>query len=274
MSANANYTWTLLCAILTRPGDGRLSNYILDPGHNLYCVDNDISFVEPVVRGMLYRTVNFCSAPFSILPLDTPLDPEVLQQFCLLDSHAILIAWIDDVIQKEKEYTQLFTEKERETLYQEDPDKSFTPTILFREGTLATLYLQFWQLQNAISLKLEEKKILTAGDLLQMLISLHEEKIGAYIYKSYNNTQPTPETKLQKATSRNQEQSMTSVQYHQACLGKIPTIEEIEKAQLFSPEKAKKEFLFTLLERNSHYASFKSTSQGTSLQANFRGPKQ
>ncbi len=269
LQANANYTWTLLCAILTRPGDGRLSNYILDPQNKLYCIDNDISFVEPVVKEMIFPTVNFCSAPFAILPLNTPLDSEVLQQFCELDSYAILDGWIGDVIQKEQEYTKLFTEQEQKRLYEEDPEKSFTPTILFREGTLATLHLQFWQLQNNIALSLTQDKVLTAGELLQMLISLHQEKIGSYIYKSYNNAQPTPETKLQKATSRNQQQSMTSVQYHQACLGKIPKIQEINQ-KFYSPENARKEFLFTVLEKNSHYVDFISNAEGTSIQANFQ----
>ncbi|MBA3237178.1 MAG: NACHT domain-containing protein [Parachlamydiaceae bacterium] len=273
VKANPNFTWTLLCAILTRPGDGRLSNYILDHEQNLHCVDNDISFVEPVVKEMLSRSVNFCSSPFCVLPLNTPLDLMVLQQFSSLDSLAILDAWINDVIQKEKEYIKLFTEEERKVLYQEDPINSFTPTILFREGTLATLYLQFWQLQNKIGLILKNNSIPTAGDLLKMMISLREENIGPYIHKSYNNMQPTPEKKLQKSTSRNQEHSMTSIQYQQVCLGKIPTLQEIEKARLYSPEKAKKEFLFTLLERSSHYASVKSNMQGTTLQANFQDLK-
>ncbi len=35
---------------MTRPGDGRPSNYVL--GHNFlpYCIDNDASFVEPVIE--------------------------------------------------------------------------------------------------------------------------------------------------------------------------------------------------------------------------------
>ncbi len=271
VEANANYTWTLLTTILTRPGDGRLSNYVLDHQHNLYCVDNDISFVEPVIRETLaiYRTVNFCSAPFAILPLDTPLDAETLRQFCALDSHAILDAWIDDVIEREKEYAKLFTEEECKTLFEEDADKSFTPTILFREGALATLYLQFWQLQNAISSSLMENKILTSGELLEMLISLRREKIGAYIFKSYNNGQATPEQRLQTATYRNQQQSMTSVQCHKACLGGIPSIEEIQGARRYSPENAKKEFLFMFLQRNSKYVVVTSDAQENSIQANF-----
>ena len=40
--------WTrmLLCAILTRPGDGSLSNYVVKD-QKIYCIDNDLSFVEP-----------------------------------------------------------------------------------------------------------------------------------------------------------------------------------------------------------------------------------
>jgi len=57
-------------------------------------------------------------------------------------------AWIEDVIAKEETYTKLFSKEEIADLFKEDEKKnSFTPTILFKEGALATLSLQFWQLQ-------------------------------------------------------------------------------------------------------------------------------
>ena len=105
----------LLCSILTRPGDGRFSNFIINNG-KLYSIDNDISFVEPVVSHMawsisgnpvLFRSLFYATST-------TLLDQEALQEFARLDRSAILDEWIEDVIQKEKEYTALFSEKERE----------------------------------------------------------------------------------------------------------------------------------------------------------------
>ncbi|MGZ3633332.1 MAG: putative nucleotidyltransferase substrate binding domain-containing protein, partial [Parachlamydiaceae bacterium] len=95
------WTWMLLSTILTHPGDGRVSNYIVG-GEKIYCIDNDISFVEPVVSSMWGRTVQFCSALFCLQSLETPLDPEVLEHFLALDAEAILDGWIEDVIQKEQ----------------------------------------------------------------------------------------------------------------------------------------------------------------------------
>ena len=265
---NSRFTWTLLCSILTRPGDGRLSNYILDDYQNIHCIDNDLSFVEPVVSSFLSRTVYFCCVLFCLFPLEAPLNRGVLQEFSNLDPYAIIEGWIDDLIQKEQEYIDLFTEDERKRLYEEDPNNAFIPTILFREGTIATLHFQFLRLQQIISLSLEKEKPLTIGDLLKELISLREESIGPYVYKSYLNTFESPEKKLQKATSRVQEKSMTSIQYHEACLGKIPSIKEIEQAKLFSIEEARKEFLCTIFEKNSSFVTLK--NQGTVIQANFK----
>lgn len=270
VSLNSRFTWAILCAILTRPGDGRLANYILDDNQNIHCVDNDLSFVEPVVSSFISRTVYFCCVLFCLFPLETPLDPEELQEFLALDAYAIVEGWIDDLIQKEREYVKLFTEQERKNLYEEDSKNAFIPTLLFREGTIATLHLQFLRLQQVIGISLEKKKPLTIGDLLKELVSLREESIGTYVYKSYQSTLASPEKKLQKATSRVQEKSITSLQYHEACLGKIPSIKEIEDTKLFSIEEARKEFLCTLFEKNSSFVTLKNHAQGTVIQANFK----
>ena len=261
------WTWMLLAAILTRPGDGRISNYVLN-NQQIYCVDNDISFVEPVISDWKgSRTVQFCSALFCLYPLDTRLDPEVLQEFVSLDGEAILDGWIEDVIAKEKEYTDLFSEEERKHLFEEDANNAFTPTILFREGTLAKLNLQFWRLQTLM----QRNSRLTAGDLLKELISLQEASIGVYVYKAYEKALCVPfPQRLAKATSRTHEASLTSVQYHQACLGKIPTHQEIEQAKLYSPSKAREEFFFTLLQRCSPHAGIRSHKSSTCIEASFQ----
>jgi len=55
-------------------------------------------------------------------------------------------------LQKKKHIQSCFQKEEIADLFKEDEKKnSFTPTILFKEGALATLSLQFWQLQNKIA---------------------------------------------------------------------------------------------------------------------------
>lgn len=235
---NQSYTWNLLCSILTHPGDGRFSNYIIDDTQNLFCLDNEYSFVELADQGK----VQFCSALFSSMPLETHLDQEVLKEFAALDIDAILLGWIEDVIRKEKEYMNLF---------HKSVEGDFTPTILFREGALATLYLQFWSLQNAIQQALDKKETVAAGDLLNELVSLTDESIGMLVHKAYDSYHEVSDAKkrLKKAIFRTTEEPLSSIQYCKA-LKIEPSIEKIEKQRCYSPEEAKKEILLILNHEN------------------------
>ena len=78
---SAQLTWACLCALLTLPGDGRFPNYVVEEGtQRIFCVDNDISFVEPVTQNFFYRyTTHFSSALFCLN--SKPLNPEVLEAF-------------------------------------------------------------------------------------------------------------------------------------------------------------------------------------------------
>ena len=240
------WTWLLLCAILTRPGDGRLSNYIADTAdkNRIYCIDNDYSFVEPVVKGSLFQDqkVHFHSTLFCLDNMQ--LDREVLRTFCTLDIELILQEWMDDVIKKESEYLNLFSEQERSELYRQKPNEGFTPTILFRPGALATLNMQFWQLQTYLTAN--PYADLTPGHLLKQLIRITEDftvvPIGGHVDAAYRNRRAeTLSQSLRLGMSMHPEESMTSSQYHQAALGKVPTAGEIEKKE-FSPAEAIKEF--------------------------------
>ncbi|MBA3238137.1 MAG: tetratricopeptide repeat protein [Parachlamydiaceae bacterium] len=77
-------------------------------------------------------------------------------------------------------------------------------------------------------------------------------------------------TRLKQSTSRIHEKSMKSIQYRATSQGKIPSIKEIELAELFSVKKARTEFLSTLFERNSSYVTMKSSDHGTMIEANFK----
>ncbi len=271
----AQWTWLVLCSILTRPGDGLLSNYLVTP-HSAYCIDNDISFVEPVTKEGFSQKINFCSALFCLFP-DKPLDRDVLKTFCSLDVDTILNGWIEDVITKETEYLNLFTKEELQRFYDEDPNNRFKATILFREGTLATLNLQFSRLQNSLISLLQKQQSPTPLDLLKQLINLRESPTlengaGTLVYKAYDKarTLPSVDDKLKQITARKQERSMTSMQSDVACLGKVPTWQEIEKLALFTPSKAREELMSTLLKRSADYITTGNIQGKKILRASFK----
>ena len=54
-------TRMLLNAICIRPGDGRASNFVVNDDQ-LYCIDNDVAFVEPIVRDVIFRVSFIISA--------------------------------------------------------------------------------------------------------------------------------------------------------------------------------------------------------------------
>ncbi|MBF5058757.1 putative nucleotidyltransferase substrate binding domain-containing protein [Candidatus Neptunochlamydia vexilliferae] len=242
-------TWNLLTTILTRPGDGRTSNYILNQG-KLHCIDNDIAFVAPIVKNWGRSTIHFCSVLFCIDP-QFKLHPEVVKDFLNLDPQLILTSWVKDLEAKEKEYTTLFTHKERQRLYNEDKDNQFTPTLLFREGEMATLCTQFKTLQQAL------KKPQTANTLLSHLVNLHKDDfstslIGPYIQKAYTFKSGSVETRLKKATGAREDRSKTTPQAMKATLGKIPKHEEIENHKLYTLEKAKQELIAFPMKGQGH----------------------
>lgn len=177
---NASYTWNLISAILTRPGKGNFSQYMIDNAGNLYCVDNSQCFVD-----LGENPSNFCAAPFSVLSLSTILDQNVLMQFTTLDVRSLLIGWIDTLIGKEKEYASLIKTKD--------------VCSLFRKGTVRNLYLQILSLQKGI---LQASGKMTAGDLLKLLTCPSNKFLGTQVYKAYDNHQiMDAEERLKKATS-------------------------------------------------------------------------
>jgi hypothetical protein len=156
------YTWLVLTSILTRLGDGKLSNYVfsnknglsaISDGLKIFCVDNDSSFVEPVTSVYFSKTINLCSSLFCLFPLSTELDVGVLKEFCQLDGSKLLNDWIDDIISRDELYGQMFTTAEQKDLFVLDEKRQFVSTILFKAGALGVLHYQFLKLQHVIELK-------------------------------------------------------------------------------------------------------------------------
>ncbi len=264
----ASLTRMLLLSTLTRPGDGRASNYIVN-AKEVYCIDNDVSFVEPVVKSKTSRQVKLSSILFCF---DRDwLHKEALQDFVRLNPDVILRAWMEELIQKEREYQSLFSEAERTRLYEEDPENRFTPTLLFKEGTIGTLYLQFHHLQNAIKEKGYE---LSGLDLLEALTTLgnrgETNLVGANVAKKYAQSFRYPTKKrLEKALAKSQEKSMTSSESMRAIFGKVPTVEEIERKQTFGLTKAREELYALALDQFLEGSSIVQRTGETVLRAPF-----
>ena len=237
-------TRMLLNAICIRPGDGRASNFIVN-NDQLFCIDNDVAFVEPIVRKGIFRNTNFCSILFCLE--NQLLDMEILQKFISIDTDLIFASWLKALVKKEELYIPLFVQEEKQ-LYEEDPENKFTPTILLPVGMITTLYTQIHILQQFLQHSLNYQ--LLSIDLLDKLITLKGEdgktsQIGGRIYKQYKDARSllSPEERLKKATNRQAEQSLTTKQSMNASLGKTPTIEEIQKRKKFSLKQAQKEFM-------------------------------
>ena len=54
-------TEMLFLGLLTRPGDAKASNFIYTDTNQVVSIDNDVSFVEPLVKTSTGQTVNFSS---------------------------------------------------------------------------------------------------------------------------------------------------------------------------------------------------------------------
>ena len=141
-------TRMLLNAICIRPGDGRASNFVVN-NDQLYCIDNDVAFVEPIVRNRMFRNTNFCSILFCLE--NQLLDIEILQKFISIDIDLIFESWLKALVKKEELYIPLFVQEEKQ-LYEEDPENKFTPTILLPAGMVTTLYTQIHILQQFYSI--------------------------------------------------------------------------------------------------------------------------
>ncbi|WP_213105564.1 hypothetical protein [Candidatus Protochlamydia amoebophila] len=271
-------TWACLCALLTRPGDGRFSNYVVEEEtQRIFCVDNDISFVEPVIHHFTGHKVHFSSALFC-LPAKYRLDSEVLQTFLYLDPNLILNSWLEDLIQKDEDYRalHLFTPKEEKILYEENPEDCFKGTILLRSGMVTNLLIQFYHLQDCLRQDLKNRKDFAPLDLLSYLINLrgsHKQTLDRWVYSKYkqaNASSLSPKQRLQQAIDRQVDISLTSAQADAATFGKPPTFEEIQEREEYSPEKAQSElFAFTLSRCTSHVA-FGTNKEGEWIEADFR----
>ncbi|WP_079979327.1 hypothetical protein, partial [Candidatus Protochlamydia sp. R18] len=271
-------TWACLCAVLTRPGDGRFSNYVVEEKtQRIFCVDNDVSFVEPVIHHSFGHKVHFSSALFC-LHAESHLDAEVLQAFLRLDPNLILKSWLEDLIQKDEAYRvlQLFTRDEEEQLYEENSEDRFKGRLLLRSGTVANLLVQFYHLQDCLRHDLTSKKKLIALNLLPYLVNLRgsqKQSLDRWVHPKYrqvNGSSLSPKQRLQQAIDRQVDKSLTSAQADAASFGKPPTFKEFYQREEYSPEKAQRELLAFTLSRYTPNVEFGTSEEGEWIEADFK----
>ncbi|PJD96745.1 MAG: hypothetical protein CK425_05220 [Parachlamydia sp.] len=247
---SSSFTWGCLLAILTKPGDGRFSNYLKERStERLVIIDEEMSFFEPLTcESQKKYQVHFTSALFCLHP--QPLDRSVLMQFIGLEPSLILESWMKELINIDRSYQdmQLFSQEEQARLYKD----GFKATLLLRSGVITTLLVQFYHLQDCLRHALESsEKELYPLDLLRFLITIREseKQSVSYVYNSYQaaSRQPFPKQRLACAVNRDIGISMTSLQADGISFGKLPSLQEILSREEYAPEKAQEElFLFAL----------------------------
>jgi len=268
----AQWTWLCLCSILTHPGDGRNSNYIVDKDDYIFCIDNDIAFVEPVTSSLVGKTINFGAAPFCYFE-ETILDRDTLEQFTKLDVEAILDAWVADLLNTEEGNG----DSQSRTLFcQEEMDQFkrgyvYKKHLLLREGTLAKLKLQFWYLRRYIKKVLRIKQTISALDLLKALVTLRgdvnfQSNVGGYVYQQYGKSfKERQQDRLNSVLSRTA--SLTQKDADKAHYGTVLTKEKVATAEEYRLEKAREELYISLVGKSINFNGIGSARQLKTLQA-------
>jgi hypothetical protein len=273
--ARRQWTWALLCTLLTKPADGRPDNYILTEDHRVICIDNDIAFAEPLLKKGLFTEIQFRSALFFALSDAVSLDDEVLQSFSRLNPHALLEGWIEDVLDREKQYLKLFDEDERSLLYKEDPDNRFKPTLLIQEGALSTLGMQFYYLQTYLADLLAHEASRSPLGLLNSLVSLRSEgtlnAVGKKIHAKYAKAAQVPfRERLKTALQSDFTHSLKTPLSDTACLGAVPTLDEIEKKRTYALETAQVELFSLFLHQYPGFVACGEERRGRFVQGSFK----
>lgn len=238
-------TWMLIRAVLLKPGDERGSNLIGDGRGCITCIDNDVALVEPIVKtGLMKSKVSFKT----LLPFlsDHPLDQDVIEDFLKIAPELFLHGWLNDLMHVERQYDSLFKPAELVDLYKKGEELSFTPSILFRKGAVASLYTQWVFLQELFR---NRTQVLYPLDLIKSIVTLDginqgKNEVGLKLYRSYDRAKRLklcPKDQLLKVTEEKTDQSVTNLEAMRASIGRTPTLTEVINREEFGPEKAVEE---------------------------------
>ena len=263
----AHWTWLCLCSLLTHPGDGRNSNYIVDSKRHIFCVDNDIAFVEPVTSGITGKVIHFGAAPFCYFT-ETILHPATLEQFSNLDAQAILDAWVEGLLKNEEangdsENRALFSQDEMNHF---EKDYIYKKHLLLREGTLAKLNLQFLRLQEFIKKTLPNKKEgIPALDFLNQLVTLRRDvnfqsTVGGYVHQEYRESfKQKQHNRLNWVLGRTA--SQTQKDADKAHYGAVITREKVISAKEYRLQRAREELYISLRGKSSNFKNLEPERQ-------------
>ena len=234
-------TWMLIRSVLIKPGDERASNFILDQNKEIYCHDNDVAFVVPLVRTGVIKRRPYLK---TILPFlsDLPLDRTVIAEFLNISPDPLFHAWLCDVRRMEQRYQRLFP-----TGVWENPPLlgkqkiAFTPTILVKEGSFAACYTQMRVLQEFFSSSTGEIHPL---EILKAVITLDKTllkpvHIGTRLYRCYVKGKKQalpPEGQLLHALDEKRNESITNEDALLASFERIPTLVEVKQRKETSVE--------------------------------------
>ncbi len=232
-AAKKQWTWAFLCALLTKPGDGRFSNYILAQDHKVYCVDNDISFAQLNVASLFRDPKHaFCSSLFLAVE-GVELDRDVLTEFVHLSPIKILDGWVGDLLKHKSAFEALFRYPgERARLYNHPNEHKFRVQLLLQEGTLATLQLQFAKLQRALGRALHAEIPVRPIPLLKELVGFFRGNpghVGEAVYSRYEEAmQLRLHERMALAAARNTSASISSHNAEKSCFGETLTFDRVE----------------------------------------------
>ncbi|MCB1115478.1 MAG: hypothetical protein KDK71_03315 [Chlamydiia bacterium] len=251
---------------LILPGDMRPANFIVQ-NDRLICVDNDVSFVKPVVTSSFFS--NFSKLKYNlytVLPFlfpDYVIDKQAINDFLSLSPGSILPDWLAEI----KEYNSIVKEyfKSHET-------KSYTSECLFEEGMGGQIFSQFCHMQSF--LQVNHERDITGEELLKLIISFDEGKItdiGEKIHHKYQKAQAlenkTPSEKIKWVTDRDPLVSVSMTQSQTLYYTYLPS-DEKDKSYL-TPEQAIKE-IENLLFLDFQYFFFQDQNKLARLEKGFK----
>ncbi len=200
----------LLASMLVNFEDAKPDNFILEPQpegtYRLVGIDNDHAFVPPLVREgdavALVKCILYC-----LDQANHPIHPAARERFLSFSPERLLRLWLEQLERQNQHYCNLFSSKERRTLFKKSGKNSgMVIPIPFRPGYLVDIYQKFQRLQIA----LKESAQLTGMEALRLVIP----QLGIRYEEAFR----THKTPLERFLS------ITKTQYCEAVAGRRQSI--------------------------------------------------
>ena len=149
----------ILGAILTNPEDGKPGNYVLAdnptlPDHyQLWCVDNDHSFVKSFIRKKPYKglkrtvpVIQVKTVLFCLAQMNQKIDDSIRKRIISIgDPKKFITEWLTELSARHEAHEALFADTERFNLKN---TKNSHIGIPFRYGSIFSLYTKLVRMQT------------------------------------------------------------------------------------------------------------------------------